>query len=163
MGTHDRSAVTLGQIVDSRMRDAERRWANPSWWNLLVVLPWALGAVLFAYEWRVDREIARRQQTTRGVITTHEPANHNRYGYVFSVDGKTLNGWESPKKEEPEIGKQVVVYYDPKNPSKNALTDFRELGIESIGPVPMLLFGIGAVAWFIKAQRRKSRTGNATS
>ena len=155
--------MTLSHIVDSRIGDAERRWANPSWWNLLVVLPWALGAVLFVYEWKVDREVATRQQTTQGVITTHEPANHNRYGYVFSVDGKAFNGWESPKKEELEIGKQVVVYYDPRNPSKNALTDFRELGIESIGPVPMLLFGIGAVALLIKAQRRKSRNRKAPS
>jgi hypothetical protein len=79
------------------------------------------------------------------------------------VNEKTFNGWESPKKQELEIGKRVVVYYDPQNPKKNALTDFRELGMDSIGPVPMLLFGIGTVAWFIGAQRRKSRTSKATS
>jgi len=79
------------------------------------------------------------------------------------VNGKTFNGWESPKKEELEIGKQVVVHYDPTNPSKNALSDFQELAMDSIGPVPMLLFGIGAVAWFIKTQRRKSQTGKAAS
>ena len=27
--------MTLGQIVDQ----AARKWENPSWWNLLVVLP----------------------------------------------------------------------------------------------------------------------------
>jgi hypothetical protein len=155
--------VTIGQIIDGLEQRTTRRWANPSWWNLFVVLPWALGAILFIYEWKVDREISTREQTTQGVITTHEPANHNRYGYAFSVNEKPFNGWESPKKQELEIGKRVVVYYDPQNPKKNALTDFRELGMDSIGPVPMLLFGIGAVAWFIRAQRRKSRTSNATS
>ena len=35
---------------------------------------------------------------------------------------------------------------------------FRDLGMNSLGPVPMLLFGIGAVAWYIKAQRRKSQS-----
>jgi len=54
-----------------------------------------------------------------------------------------------------EIGQQVVVYYDPLNPSKNALTEFRELGMENLGPLPLVLFGIGAVAWYIKTSRRK--------
>ncbi len=155
--------MTIGQIIDGLEQRTTHWWANPSWWNLFVVLPWALGAILFIYEWKVDREIATREQTTQGVITTHEPANHDRYGYVFSVNDKTFNGWESPKKQELEIGKRVVVYYDPRNPKKNALTDFRELGMDSTAPVPMLLFGIGAVAWFIGAQRRKSRTSKATS
>ena len=123
-----------------------------------MVLPWIIGTVLFVYEWNVDRGIATREQTTQGVITAHEPANHNRFGYVFSVNGKTFTGWESPGKDGLDIGKQVLVYYDPLNPSKNALTEFGDLGMNSLGPVPMMLFGIGAVAWYIKARRRKSQT-----
>jgi hypothetical protein len=149
--------VTLGQIVDRGMRDAERRWANPSWWNLLVVLPWTLGMVLFIHDWKVDKQIAGREQTTQGVIITHEPANHNRYGYMFSVNGKTFNGWESPKKEELAIGKQVVVYFDPRDPNKNALTDFGELGLSSLDPLPFMLFGIGLLVWYIVSQRRRHR------
>jgi Protein of unknown function (DUF3592) len=152
--------VTLGQIVDRGMRDAERRWANPSWWNLLVFLPWTLGAILSIHAWNVERAIASREQTTQGVITSHEPANHNRYGYVFSVNGNTFNGWESPKKEELEIGKQVVVYYDPKNPQQNALTDFGELSINSLGPLPLVFFAIGGVAWYISSRRRQNRMSN---
>jgi hypothetical protein len=78
--------------------------------------------------------------------SAHEPANHNRYGYIFSVDGRSYTGWESPRKDELEIGKQVVVYYDPNDPAKNALTDFGELSIEKFGPIPTLMFGIGGVA-----------------
>jgi len=120
-----------------------------------VVLPWIIGTVLFVYEWNVDRGIATREQTTQGVITAHEPANYNRFGYVFSVNGKTFTGWESPGKDGLDIGKQVLVYYDPLNPSKNALTEFGDLGMNSLGPVPRMLFGIGAVASYIKARRRK--------
>lgn len=153
--------MTLGQILDRRVRDAERRWANPSWWNLLVALPWALGAVLLVHDWQVNRTIATRQQTTQGVITAHQPENHNRYGYVFSVNGKTFNGWESPKKEKLEIGKHVVVYYDPQDPNKNALTDFRELGLSSLGPVPAMFFGIGLLVWYIGRQRQRHRMNPA--
>jgi hypothetical protein len=138
-------------------------WTNPPRWYLLVALPWAVGAIIFVYEWKVDREIATRQQTTQGVITVYEPANHNRYRYVFSINGKTYDGLQSPKKGELEIGKRVVVFYDPKNPNKNSLTDFRQLSMDVMGPVPMLLFGIGAVAWLIRAQRRKNRTAKVTS
>ncbi len=147
--------VTLGQIVDSRIRDAERRWTNPSWWNLLVALPWVLGVIFLLHDWKADRAIATRQRTTQGVITSHEPANHNRYRYTFSVEGKTFGGWESPKKEELEIGKQVVVYYDPRNPNKNALTDFGELGLSSLGPVPTMLFGVGVLVWYIGRRRQR--------
>jgi len=111
------------------------------------------------HEWKADREIATREQTAQGVVISHEPANHDRYGYAFSVNGKSFSGWGSPRKDKLEIGEQVVVSYDPQNPNKNAITDFRELGVESVGPLPALLFGIGAVAWFIKTQRRKSRIG----
>ena len=107
-----------------------------------------------------DRNIATREQTTQGVITAHEPANHNRFGYVFSVNGKTFTGWESPGKDGLNIGQQVLVYYDPLNPSKNALTEFGDLGTNGLGPVPVMLFGIGAVAWYIKARRRKSQTSS---
>jgi hypothetical protein len=103
----------------------------------------------------VDRDIATREQTTEGVITSHEPTNHNRYGYIFHVGGKTFTGWQSPMKDEFEIGKPVTVYYDPKDPSKNALTEFRDLGTIRFGPVPTVLLGIGTVAWFIRSQRKK--------
>jgi len=154
--------VTLGKIVDHMQRRATRTWANPSWWNVLVVLPWTIGVAFLIYQWNVDRGIATREQTTLAVITAHEPSNHNRFGYVFFLNGKSFTGWESPGKDGLNIGQQVVVFYDPLNPTENALTEFRDLGMNSLGPVPMLLFGIGAVAWYIKAQRRKSQSSPTT-
>ena len=107
-------------------------------------------------EWRVDSQIARRQRMTSGVVTAHDPANHNQYGYKFEVEGKSYAGWEGPKGSDLAIGRTVVVYYDPENPNKNALTDFHELGMESVGPVPLVLFGIGVVAVFIFYMRRSA-------
>jgi hypothetical protein len=74
------------------------------------------------------------------------------------VAGRAYTGWQSPKDEELAIGKQVIVFYDPQNPSRNALTDFHESSASSLGPVPMLLFGIGAVAVFILYRRRRTKT-----
>jgi hypothetical protein len=116
--------------------------------------------MLFIYQWKVDRAIATREQTTQGVITAHETENHNRFGYAFTVNGKSFTGWESPGKEGLDIGQPVLVYYDPLNPSKNALTEFGDRGLNSLGPVPMMLFGIGAVTWYITARRRKIRANS---
>jgi hypothetical protein len=117
-------------------RQATRTWANPSWWHLLVVLSWAMGTSLLINQWRVDRDIAARERTVQGVINAHEPANHNRYGYVFSVRGKSFSGWQSPGKEGLEIGKQVLVYYDPIDPDKNATHRISRLGHKCSRPCP---------------------------
>jgi hypothetical protein len=117
-------AVPLSRVVHYRCDERSPRFgslSHPSWWNLLVTLPWSVGLVLLVDSGISDRMIAKRQRTTQGSITAHEPANHNRYGYVFSVNGKSYTGWESPRKDELQIGKQVLVYYDPSDPAKNAL------------------------------------------
>lgn len=142
---------------DEMVEKTSRTWNHPSWWNLLVVLPWVLGLILLIRESRTETQIAGRQQTTSGIVTAHEPANHNRYGYRFEVNGKTYNGWQSPGNDELAIGKQVTVFYDPQNPTRSALTDFHDLSISSLGPIPMLLFGIGGVAVFILYRRRRRK------
>ena len=126
-----------------------------SWRNLLVILPWAFGLVLSVHEWNMDREIAKRERITQGIITTHEPSNHNRYGYTFSVGGRSYSGWESPQANEFEVGKQVDVYFDPNKPAKNALTEFGQRSVQSLGPAPLLMFGIGAVALSILLSRHR--------
>jgi hypothetical protein len=120
------------------------------------MLPWAIGLAFLIHEWKTDSQVAGRQQTASGIVIAYEPANHNLYGYKFEVDGKPYTGWEGPKGRELAIGKQVIVFYDPQDPSKNALTDFHDMGTSALGPVPMILFGIGTVAAFIFYKRRRS-------
>jgi len=147
---------TIGEFIDGRAAAATRHWHYPSWWNLLILLPWVFGIVLCVHEWRVDRSIAQREQTTRGVVTSYEPQNHNLYGYAFAVDGRPYRGWESPKANEIEIGKVVTVYYDPADPSKNALTHFDELSSASLGLVPLMIVGIVGLALFVSLRRRRN-------
>jgi len=70
------------------------------------------------------------------------------------VGGKPYTGWETPKADELEIGESVTVYYDPADPSQNALTEFDERGVASLGLVPMMTMGITGLALFIFIRRR---------
>lgn len=119
-------------------------WNHPTWWYLLFGLPFSLGALLLINQSIADREVAARQQLASATITSHEPSNHNRYGYHFSVNGQSFSGWESPRGSEPVIGQRVSVYYDPKDPSTNALTDFNERADEILGPVPCWYLALAA-------------------
>lgn len=148
--------MTIGTIIENRIERARQTWHRPSWWNLLITWPWVVGCVWCVYGWNTDRAIAARQQTADGLITAHEPSNHNQFVYTFSANGTSFTGRESPKDQDLEVGKSVLVYYDPLNPAKNALTDFSDLSMESLGPLPLLVLGVGAVACFIIWRRRSS-------
>jgi hypothetical protein len=140
-------------------------WINPTWWMLLVVLPWAIGLAWTIHDWNKNRAVAQRERISVGTIAAHEVSNHNQYRYRFSIDGQSYSGLgRSPKdfsdsdnssKEETAVGQQVPVHYDPLDPSINALRDFADLSTDSFGPVPMLLLGIGAVAFYIFIRRRR--------
>ena len=148
--------MSLKNAIDGMAARISRTWNYPSWWKLLVALPWVLGLAFLIQESRTDSQIAGRQQTAPGIVTAHEIANHNQYGYKFDVDGKAYTGWQSPKDDELAMGKHVTVFYDPQNPSRNSLTDFHDLSASSLGPVPMLLFGIGVATVLILYRRRRS-------
>jgi hypothetical protein len=135
-----------------------RTWGNPSWWNLLIMLPWVLGVGFMVYGFRVDQIKAAREQTTRGQIISHDPPNHDRYGYQFVVNGKVHSGWAIPETSEYKIGQQVLVYYDPLDPDKSALGDFAASGYRIIGPAAFCLCGICGVSLFIFLRRRSIRS-----
>ncbi len=135
-------------------------WSRPSWWNLLIALPWLLFTSLLIHQWIVDRVVAERQKTALGTITAHERSNHNQNRYNFSVSGMTYVGLDSARKGAPQIGQQVLVYYDPTDPATNALTDFARLNDDSLAAVPMALLMTGIVALYIFAKRRENRAAD---
>lgn len=147
----------MGAITD-RLEQRLERWKNPSWWKLLICFPWAVGVALAIYMYTVDRAIAMREMSAIGVITAHDPPNHNRYGYSFVVQGKSYSGWQTPSRSEPVIGEHVVVYYDPLNPDKNSLVDFQELSSSGFGFGTFALVGIGTVTTIIFVLRRHHQT-----
>jgi hypothetical protein len=144
--------MSIAEATNDRLAE----WANPSWWKLLVLVPWMLGVVLSAYGCLKYRAIADRQQRAEGIVTVHQAENHNRYGYTFFVDSHRYTGWDSPRKVEPEIGKSISIYYDPRDPAENSMSDYSQKSLDSFGPVPLLLFGIGGVTLFVYWRRRLS-------
>src|SRR5262249_14449454 len=54
-------------------------WQNPTWWNLLVVLPWAIGTILFVREWITDKHMASREQITHGVVKSQRIRLHCKW------------------------------------------------------------------------------------
>jgi hypothetical protein len=79
----------LRHMNDIRGRSTLRSWHRPLWRMLIIPAPLIIGVMFFTYGWYADRVVARREQTTSGTIVAHEPANHNRYGYTFSVNNQT--------------------------------------------------------------------------
>src|SRR5450631_3953376 len=110
--------MSPSNVIDAIVARANRAW-SPSWWSLLIVLPWVVGVVFMIHEWRTDTQVAGRQHTTSGLVIAHDVGNHNQYGYRFQVDGKSYTGWQSPQRDELTIGKEVLVFYDPQDPSRN--------------------------------------------
>lgn len=141
--------------MQNPLQDTTRQWDHPSWWQMLITLPWCIGLVLLVSGSIEDRHIAKRQKTTTGRISSHEPANHNRYGYVFLIDGQQFSGSEIPAQDR-QIGDTVLVFYDPLNPGRSALSDFSEVADNNEGPIPFLTIGIVALVVIIYRRRRAS-------
>jgi hypothetical protein len=151
------SRLAMTELFEQKMRDAGNASRRPSWWHALLLLPFLIGAVFLLYEWVLYRNAATRQQTTFGTVTAHEPANHSRYGYTFTVEGRRYDGWQVPHdSEEWRVGQQVVVYYDAADPARNALRDFTTESDGIIAPVPVLVLGIVTAVLLIISLRRRA-------
>lgn len=128
---------------------------SPRWSVLILVVGFTVAVMLFfVYPWHRARAVAARQQTASGTIVAHEPSNHDRYGYTFSVNQKTYSGWQVPYDDvQFTVGQVVTVHYDPLDPNNSALVDFSEFdGLD--GPV-LLLFGALPFVLLIEFLRRR--------
>jgi hypothetical protein len=114
----------------------------------LVLIPSILGAALMLMASQHDKDVASRQAVVVGQIIAHEPSNHNRYGYRFQVGGQEYSGWETPPKAVPKMGQSVTIYYDSRDPSENALTNYPELGGTWLARAWVVLF-FGALGSFV--------------
>ena len=131
---------------------------------LIIPAPLIIGLTFFTYEWYADRVVARREQTTSGTIVTHEPANHQRYGYKFSVNNQTYSGWQVPHDgDQFAIGQVVTVHYDPLDPDNSALVDFDELSDRVSGPLLLMVAVILFLVLFMFERRRVARRSTSST
>jgi hypothetical protein len=75
------------------------------------------------HELNRNQAVAPRQQTIPGTLTAG-PTGRNSYSYTFSVAGVSYTDWGSVLGPEPRIGQEVLVYYDPQDPTVSALARF---------------------------------------
>ena len=136
---------------------------RPLWRMLIIPAPLIIGLIFFTYAWYADRVVARREQTTSGTIVAHEPANHDRYGYIFSVNNQTYNGWQaSNDRDKFAIGQVVTVHYDPLNPNDSALVNYYELSDRALAPVPFMVAVLLFLVLFKLERRRVARRSTSS-
>ncbi len=142
-------------------KDSESQWKSPpSWWNLFILLPF-----LAMLPWRVhnsetDLKIARRQRVEVATVNSHDPPNHDRYGYVFLLNGSRDTGWAYPSdKVTYSLGELIAVYYDPIDPAHNSPDKFEETAGRDLIFAPFCLLVIVGLPTFIFLRRRALRTG----
>ena len=144
-------------------RSTLRSWHRPLWRMLIIAALLIIGVTFFTYGWYADRVVARREQTTSGTIVAHEPSNHDRYGYTFSVNNQTYSGWQVPyDRDQFAVGQVVTVHYDPLNPSNSALVEYHELSYRALAPVPLLIAIILFLVLFMFERRRIARRSTSS-
>ncbi len=149
----------IGTVLESDLAKDWRQWHmaqwnNPSWWNLLTLWPLPFVLVFCVYQSHLDRQIGLRQQETSAVVVSHDPSNHDRYGYEFAVNGRLFAGWVYPhSRTDYTIGQTVTVYYDPVDPAKNSGTGFALVSADDLFFVPFCLAGLIGLPVFIYVRR----------
>lgn len=134
-----------------------------SWWNLSILIPFILLLSLSLHSWWNDAQIATRQQTAIGTIDGHDPPNHDRYSYTFSVNGSQFSGWAYPNdKRDFNVGQQVVIYYDPLQPSENSAYDFHLVNPSGVVFIGFLVAACVFVPFSIYFQRRSRNRATTT-
>jgi hypothetical protein len=141
--------------------DRKAQWNSPpSWWNLLILLPF-LAMLLWGMRNSIsDSEIAKRQRGIIATVTLHDPPNHDRYGYMFLLNGNQYTGWAHPSDGiKYSIGKQILVHYDPTDPAHHLPEGFEETAVRDLIFVPFCSLVIVGLPTLIFFQRRALRTG----
>jgi hypothetical protein len=152
-----------GEMFDLLKEDHARRWSRPlSWWNFLALGPVLLLLIPSVYNAWKDAQIAKRQQTTVGIIDGYDPPNHNQYSYTFSANGHRFTGWDSPSHHDFSLGQQITVYYDPTDPPGNSAYDFHDVNPGGVVFIGFLLFACIFLPFSIFLQRRSRKKVGAT-
>lgn len=146
----------ISQMFRDLVEEKRRQWSHPpSWWNLFVLWPLPFVLAFCIYSQRTDLQIAKRQLTAVATINSHDPSNHDRYGYTFAVDGRQFTGWAYPNdKRDFSIEERIVIYFDPIDPARNSTDDFHKVSNRDLFFVSFCLLAIVVLPLVIFFQRR---------
>jgi hypothetical protein len=124
---------------------------------MFITFPFILGVFFVVPDVLRDDAAASRQQTSPGLVTAYEPSNHNRCRYTFIVQGKQYSGMSSAPATTLSVGDRILVYFDSRDPTTNALEAFSTKSHRDKGFVSFLIIGIFAVAAFILYSKASSK------
>lgn len=148
----------IREIGDAFERRSAPVKPPPSWWNLLAIWPLLFFFIWTLHQWSYDKNTASRERIAEATVTSHDPHNHDRYGYTFVIEGKTYSGWAYPgTKLDFHVSEILDVYYDPLNPAENGIESFQDKAIGELGFVPFIIFLSGFLVVGIYIQRRHAR------
>ena len=121
----------------------------------------ALPFCFYATQYIQHRLAAAREQTTAGVLTAHEPQNHDRYEFSYVIAGQSFKSWHVGTVNCDQgvlaVGNTVTVYYDPRHPDDAHLCSFNgPLKDERDILVLLCVFG-GFLALVAKSKARPSK------
>lgn len=135
----------------------DESWRYPSYLNLIMILPWVIGAVVFLGQWHVYSRAADRQIVTTGLVTA--VGRGNRVNYQFTYANHAYSAMETPvgNQRVPSLGEKITVYYDPQDPVVSGITDLHEKSMGLLGPVPFLVIASSAAIFLILRRIRATR------
>jgi hypothetical protein len=127
---------------------------------------YGLPIVGFASKYVGDRKTWRNEATTSGIVVAHDPPNHNQYEFEYAIASQRYYSWHQGTVTcdagELNIGKTVLVYYDPMHPEKADLCSFRgaiENDLQILGLLSGMLV-LTAVFTTVKQRRNNRRRSN---
>jgi hypothetical protein len=135
----------------------DESWRRLSCFNLIMVLPWVIGAVVLLGQWHVYSRAADRQIMTTGLVTA--VGRGNRVNYQFTYANHVYSAMETPvgNQRVPSSGEKITVYYDPQDPAVSGITDLHEKSMGLWGPVPFLIIASSVVTFLILRRIRATR------
>jgi hypothetical protein len=76
------------------------------------------------------------------------------------VNGEQYKGWAYPNdKVSYSLGQQVVIHYDPLNPTHNLSARFEDAAVDDLVFAPFCLIVVGGLPLFIFMRRRSMGKG----
>ena len=72
------------------------------------------------------------------------------------MNGEKLEG-SSGADDRLNVGDQVTVFYDPIDPNKSDLRDYKDLALRNFALVPFALIGIAGISWYIWYARSRNK------
>jgi len=132
------------------------------WGGFIVFALAAYGLPIFGFASKYvgDRKTWRNEATTSGIVVAHDPPNHNQYQFEYAISDHRYYSWHQGTVtcDAGEIGKSVLVYYDPVHPEKADLCSFRgaiQNDLQILGLLSGML--VLTAAFTAAQQRRKER------